>query len=589
MRRFWMLEIDLTSGEFKKVDVTELFSEWLGGTGVATKLLYDNCYPGLDPYSPQAPVIFAIGPLNNLFPVITKTVALFKSPLNGDLGESHAGGRLSLAMYESGYHAILIRGRAPSLSYVVIENDTVYIKPCNSLKEMSALATERVLRDSEEGLGKRAIVRIGPSGERLSPIACATVDTSRHFGRLGLGGVLGSKNLKAIVISGSKYWTLEKKREYNSLYLRLYKEVVQSDSMAKYHDLGTSMNVYPLSRINGLPTRNFSQGFFEGADKISGEEFARSRLSQQIACAGCPTGCIHMATLREPFNEPHHMYKTIKVSYDYELIYALGSNLSIDSTDMILKLLLYVEKQGWDAISIGVTLAWATEAFQRGLITERETDGVVLNFGDGEAYLKVLSRIAAGKNQFFKDLERGADYCSKKYGGKDLSITFNSNEAPGYVTGPFAFIGYATGVRHSHLDNAGYSLDQKAATRLVDFERTILEMYEEGVWRMILNSLVACLFSRKIYDINTIVESLSAVGIDWSADRLTALSHRIHGLKYLFKERNGFTLDKLTLPEKLSRVYMTNGKVDEERFRKGLELYGKLVEKDTQLPILDPD
>jgi aldehyde:ferredoxin oxidoreductase len=203
--------------------------------------------------------------------------------------------------------------------------------------------------------------------------------------------------------------------------------------------------------------------------------------------------------------------------------------------------------------------------------------------------LKVLSNIAAGKNQFFKDLEKGADYCSKNYGGSDFSITFNSNEAPGYVTGPFAFIGYATGVRHSHLDNAGYSLDQKAATRPMDFERSILEMYEEGVWRMILNSLVACLFSRKIYDASTIVESLSAVGIDWSTDRLTALSHRIHGLKYLYKERNEFSLDKLTLPEKLSRVYMTNGKVDEERFRKGLELYGKLVEKDTQLLARDPE
>jgi aldehyde:ferredoxin oxidoreductase len=108
-------------------------------------------------------------------------------------------------------------------------------------------------------------------------------------------------------------------------------------------------------------------------------------------------------------------------------------------------------------------------------------------------------------------------------------------------------------------------------------------MYEEGVWRMILNSLVACLFSRKVYDINTIVESLNAVGIDWSADRLTALSHRIHGLKYLFKVQNGFTFDKLALPEKLSRVYMTNGKVDQERFRKGLELYEMLVEKDMQL------
>ncbi len=585
MKQFWMLEVDLSTGESKRTEVTRLFDKWLGGTGVATKLLVDNCPPDIDPYAPQAPVVFAIGPLNNVFPVITKTAALFKSPLTGDLGESHAGGRFSLALYESGNHVLLLRGKAPSLSYIVIENDTVLIKPCNSLKGMSALASERVLRDTEEGLGKRSIVRIGPAGERLSPIACATVDSSRHFGRLGLGGVLGSKNIKAIVVSGSRYWKIEEKKKYNSLYTRLYKEIVHSDSMAKYHDLGTAMNVIPLSKINGLPTRNFSQGFFEGAEKISGEEFATTRLAQQIACAGCQIGCIHVATLREAFNQAHHMYKTLKVSYDHELIFAWGSNLSIDSTDMILKLLQAVEKQGWDGISMGVTMAWATEAFQRGLITERETDGLILNFGDGEVYLKVLNRIAQGANEFFQSLEKGASYCAKKYGGKDFAIAFNANEAPGYSTGPFAFLGYATGVRHSHLDNAGYSIDQKVLTTSISFEDAIKEMYDEGVWRMVMNSLVACLFARKVYDVKTICEALESVGIEWSAEQIGEFSHRLHGLKYLFKEKCGFTFDKLALPEKLTRVYMSNGKVDQEMFKRGLEIYRKFVESDMEMAI----
>ncbi len=263
MRRFYMLDIDLTEQVAERVDITELFDEWLGGTGVATRLLSQPCSGDTDPLGPEAPVIFAIGPLNNLFPVMSKAVALFKSPLTGDLGESHAGGRLGLSLFECGNHVIRIRGRAKDFSYLNIEDDQIELKQAYSLKGMSALATERVLRDAETRTGKRSFLRIGPAGERLSPISCVTVDSSRHFGRLGLGAVLGAKNIKAIVISGTRYMKLQNKRAFLNLYQRLFNEIVNSDVMTKYHDLGTSMNVIPLSKINGLPTRNFSQGFLK--------------------------------------------------------------------------------------------------------------------------------------------------------------------------------------------------------------------------------------------------------------------------------------------------------------------------------------
>lgn len=584
MRRFYMLDIDLTDNKWETVDVTELFEEWLGGTGVATKLLVDSCPPNVDPLSPEAPVIFAIGPLNNMFPVITKTVCLFKSPLTGNLGESHAGGRLGLSLYEAGYHVLRIRGKAKEPSYIVIENDRVKLKQAYSLKGMSALATERVLRDREHGIGKRSIIRIGPAGERLSPIACVTVDSSRHFGRLGLGAVLGSKNIKALVISGNKYWKLTDRKRYNALYHRIYKQVVESEAMAKYHDLGTAMNVVPLSKINGLPTRNFSQGFFEGADKISGEAFAEKHLAQQIACAGCQIGCIHIATFREAFDERHHMYKTLKVSYDHELVFSWGSNLSINSTEMILKLLQFVEKQGWDAISMGVTLAWATDAFQHGVINGTHTLGEILNFGDGETYLRVLTRIARSENEFYSDLEKGAAFCSQKYGSAENAIVFGKNEAPGYITGVNAFLGYATGVRHSHLDSAGYSIDQKMINSPVTFEEQIESLYKEALWRTIFNSLVGCLFARKIYDRETILEALESVGIEgWDKERMDILSHKIHGLKYKFKLDNGFDFESLRLPRKLAGVYTTTGKLSEEAFNKGIAMYHSFVEKDIEM------
>jgi len=582
MRTFRMMDVDLTTGTSTMTDITPLFDEYLGGTGVASRLLMDTP-PDVGPLDPAAAVIFAIGPFSSVFPVCTKTVAVFRSPLNGNLGESHAGGRLALAMYGAGIHVLRLTGRAPQTSYLVVDGEKAAVKRAQSLQGMSALATERALRDREDSGYKRSIVRIGPAGERLSPIAEATVDSSRHFGRLGLGAVLGSKNLKAFIVTGGSYWKIENKTAFNAYYKKLYDAVVLSPVMKKYHELGTPINVMPLSRINGLPTRNFSQGYFENAAEISGERFAERYLSQQIACAHCQVGCIHMATLRETFATEEHHYRTFKVSYDHELIYAWGSNLSVRSPDDILHLLLIVEKQGWDAISMGVTLAWAIDAFQHGFLDLKQTDGLVLNFGDVKTLEKVLTRIIAGHNEFYRDLERGSAFCAAKYGGKDYAIAFGNNEAPGYSTGLHGFLGYAVGVRHSHLDAAGYSIDQENVSKPSSEEERTKKLYKESVWRMTLNSLVICLFARNVYTRDVIREGLETLGIPgWTDERLDLAARKAHALKYRYKLQRGFRFDDLRLPGRLLRTVTTNGTLSQEAFQTEARRYGSLVEADLQ-------
>ncbi|HNX75970.1 MAG TPA: aldehyde ferredoxin oxidoreductase N-terminal domain-containing protein [Candidatus Rifleibacterium sp.] len=587
MISFYMLDIDLTSGKSEKKDVTTLFNRFIGGTGVATALL-DEFNPATDAYDPSAPVIFAIGPFSSIFPVATKTVAMFKSPLTGNMGESHAGGRLALAMFGAGFHVIRIRGRAEFPCTLEIEGDNVRVNSASSLRGMSALAVERVLRDHYKSDYKRSIVRIGPAGERLSPIAAATVDSSRHFGRLGLGGVLGSKNLKAIIISGGHYWKIDDVGPFNVYYTKLYQAVVASDQMKKYHDLGTPINVVPLSKINGLPTRNFSQGYFEGAAGISGETFAEKHLSQQTACAHCQCGCIHMATLRESFNEAEHMYKTFKVSYDHELIFAWGSNLSISDSEDVLRLLYYVEKQGWDAISMGVIIAWAIEAFQHGLISTTHTDGLVLNFGDAATYKKMLERISQRHNEFYTDLERGSVFCGEKYGGKDFAIAFGKNEAPGYMTGLHAFLGYGTGVRHSHLDSAGYSIDQKKINSSKTSTDWTHDLYKESVWRMALNSLVICLFARNIYTPAVVSEGLRLLGFEqFDEAAVSHASRLIHAQKIRQKMNFGFKFSDLYLPARLEKAVTTSGHVSCAEFDEQVKVYQGLAEED--LKLLDSD
>ncbi|MFN4190158.1 MAG: aldehyde ferredoxin oxidoreductase N-terminal domain-containing protein [Pseudothermotoga sp.] len=578
-----MLEINLSTGETKVKDLSELFSKFIGGTGVLTYLAFKELSSQMNPLSPEAPIFLGIGPFNNYFPSASKTVAIFRSPLTGDLGESHAGGRLAMAMFASGFHVVKITGKAEKPVYLSIDNEKVTLVPCRSLWGRSALSVERILREKEDNRkGKKSIIRIGPAGERLSPIASVTVDSSRHFGRLGLGAVFGSKNLKAVVISGNRYETIKNKKDYVNLYNELFKDLAFSENTYKYRDLGTSANVIPLSRIHSLPTRNFSQGFFESAERISGEFFAENFLAQQISCAHCPIGCIHVATLRELFADPH-MYKTIKVSYDHELIYSIGSNLSIANAADVLKLLQFIERQGWDAISIGVVLAWATEAFQRGVISISDTDGLALSFGDSQTYLKVLEKIASGENEFYKDLEKGVYQCAQKYGAQDLAMHFNKNEAPGYMTGPDAFVGYAVGVRHSHLDCAGYSIDQKFLGRQQDIEKEVKMMYEESLWRMVTNSLVTCLFARGSYTPNVVEKGLRLLGYDVDLQWLTKTSRIIHGMKYLLKEKLGFDFEKLELPSKLAKIYTGRGMITTDDFKERVKAYAKLVSQDKYL------
>ncbi len=585
MKNYYHLHIDLTSGKHQYTDCSALFSEWLGGTGAATRLFVDYCKTlPLDPFAPEAPVIFAIGPMNIYFPVITKTVALFHSPLTGDLGESHAGGRLSLAMHESQNHVITLVGKVAEWSYLVIENQEIRIVKAKSLQGFSATATERILRNKEVGVGKRSIMRIGPAGERLSPMACVSVDASRHFGRMGLGAVLGSKKIKAIVVSGNQTVALPETQGYKKTFHDLHKTITQSTAMQKYHNLGTAMNILPLHHSNALPTRNFSQGYFEGASLISGEAFARHDLSQQISCAGCPIGCIHLATQREAFDPSENMVKSFKTAYDFELIFALGSNLSLSSRSDILRLIQETERQAWDAISIGGTLAWAVEAFQKAYIGKEETLGEVLRFGDAALFLRMMKHIAQASNAFYADLEKGSVYCAEKYGGSELTVAFGKNEAPGYLTGMYAFLGFATGVRHSHLDSAGYDLDLRHPAQDSSPDQ-LHALYEEALWRMILNSLVACLFSRKVYMPEQILQCLKLLGYDPELDiaQLRLLSRRIHGLKYRCKMLLGFQWDSLKLPDKLASRLTFSGKLDAEGFLQELQKYRTWIQSDMEL------
>lgn len=575
-----VLYIDLTKKTFHVEDRRDLFENYIGGVGVASKILLEECPKGADPLGPENPIIFAVGPLTGLFPLASKTVAMFKSPLTGNLGESHAGGRSAIAIRMAGYGAIVIKGASEYPVYLSIYDNKVYFRDALALWGVrSSFTIGRVLRELEPNPGFRTIMRIGRAGENLVRYASVITETYRHFGRLGLGAVFGSKKLKAIVISGSSTIKVNDMRKYREIYDTIYNLSVKSPAMRKYHDLGTPANVNPLNLMKALPTMNLTLSYFDKAEEISGETLAEKYLGRRVACGHCPTACIHIAALREPYEDEPYFYKTTMISYDYELIYSLGSMLGIGNPEGLLKLIDEVEIQGLDAISTGVILAWATEMFKKGLISEKETNNLKFEWGDYQTYIKAVRFIVNQVNDFYRALAKGVEYASSIYGGKDFALAFGSNEMAGYHTGPLFYGTLLTGARHSHLDSAGYSFDEKnVKTHAIPSpEEGALTILNEEIWRQILTSLVICLFARGIYDEKIVKDALSVAGLNIDNVTLKQKGLDILRLKYEFKIREGFDPKSLRIPKRITETETPLGKID-ENYLKSLvnEYFNKL-------------
>ena len=569
-----VLHVDLSKKHFWVEERAELFMKYIGGAGVATQLLHEECPEGAEPLGAENPIIFAVGPLTALFPLASKTVAMFKSPHTGNLGESHCGGRSAIAIRMAGYGAVVIKGASDIPLYLAIHDNQVYFRDASSLWGMeNCITVGRIIRENEPAAGLRTIMRIGQAGEKLVSYASVNTETYRHFGRLGLGAVFGSKKLKAVVISGKRSLPVSSRKQYQRVYDEIYQAAVASPIMKKYHDLGTAGNVLPLNELGGLPTRNLKEARFEGASEISGETFAEQYLGRRLACSHCPVGCIHIAALREPYEDEAYFYKTSMISYDYEPIYSLSSMLGGSDAKGFLKLMERVEAWGLDAMSTGVILAWATEAQERGIISEKETMGIELHWGDYTTYVNALQLIIEQPNDFYRALAQGVEHAASIYGGEDFALAFGGNEMPGYHTGPGAHIGVLIGARHSHLDNAGYSIDQKTLFKKKPSPPDELAegLLAEEYWRQVLASLVICFFAREIYKPDVVSKALHSAGFSLAPEALHRIGEEIYREKYRFKTREGFSLDNLRLPERIFETPSPIGKLDKKFVRQTLE------------------
>ncbi|MGE4297087.1 MAG: aldehyde ferredoxin oxidoreductase N-terminal domain-containing protein [Desulfovibrionaceae bacterium] len=555
---FRVLHVDLATSKGRALDFG-VKAEVLGGSGLAAALFEAFGDMNADWSDPVQPLIFAIGPLSGYFPLMSKTVCGFKSPYNNQYTESHAGGRLALSLRFAGYDALMITGRAKSLSVLATGTKRLDVYDVHYLKGHDVFATGKLLRrlGRKSAAGHRSIMRIGPAGENLSAFACINVDTYRHFGRLGSGAVMGAKNLKAISVNGDGNFVLPKGKEYPALYKEVYKLLTDTDMMRKYHDLGTPSNLIPLNEIKSLPWRNLQATTDPGIGGITGETFAEQLLLRQTACAGCPVGCIHIGLLRHQFAKDHEfLYR--QVNYDYESIFAEGSMVGLTNASDVLALLDETEKVGLDVMSAGVALAWATEAMEKGLISEKETL-TPLAFGNVHGYLTAARHLGEMPNDFYRVLASGTLKAAAVYGGADFACVLGQ-EMAGYATGSAFYAAEAHSFRHSHLDCGAYTYDQKNQDD--NIEKTVKFLLDDEVTRVQLCCMVSCLFARSAYTPDRLREALASLGMRDVADNLDAASYTVRGKRMQLKYKTGFDPDKVIIPKRYLEVETWKGKVD---------------------------
>ncbi|HPS58525.1 MAG TPA: aldehyde ferredoxin oxidoreductase family protein [Spirochaetota bacterium] len=488
-----ILEIDLTKKSFSeyKVDSKDL-KLYLGGKGLGLKLLYDRMTPRVDPLGKDNMIAIMTGVfIGTGAPCSGRFAAVTKSPLTGIMTSCSCGGAFGMALKTSGWDGVILKGRSDKPVYLYIDSKGAQFKDAKKLWGLDTRQAQEAI--SSEGAGTLAI---GPAGENL--VSFANVASGHRFlGRGGMGAVMGSKNLKAVVAKGGEFKIVPvNKKKFDATKTKATKYINQNPiSSGTYRNYGTNANLN-LNNAGGiLPVRNFTGGTHGEAHKISGETMAEQFKTSYSTCKPCTILCGHKGNIGGQ----------IRQIPEYETVGLMGSNLEIFDPVKISDWNEICSLMGMDTITAGGTLAWAMEASEKGLFKSG------LRFGSADGVSETLMDIAHVKG-IGKDLAMGSRFCSKKYGGEDFAIQVKGMEMAAYdPRGSFGQgLSYAVANRGAcHLSTTAFALE--VYFNLIDpygyNSKASLIKYQEDI-NCAINSLQTCAFTAFPYELETLLMKL---------------------------------------------------------------------------------
>ena len=526
-----------------------LLRRTVGGVGLGAQLLLDTAPVGYDPLAPDAPIVFALSPLvGSPLTTSAKFAVVCKSPLTNRINDALASDRFAMELKHAGMDALVVTGRAPQWSVLVIDDGNVRIEDAQHLVGKTAAETETSLRQSH-GSSYR-FFGIGPAGEHGVRFAVASGD-GRHAGRGGLGAVLGAKRLKGILVRGTRKTPVADRDAVLALAKDLSARSLGPDT-AKYRELGTVANLLVMNRLGALPTRNFQRATFDGADALSGEAFHATPGKVRKHCAACTIGCEHVFQSKTGRS----------VRLEYEGVFALGPLCGIDDRDAVLEAAGRCDDLGLDVISAGGTVAFAMECRERGLLEDAPP------FGDAAGLMQLLEDIAHRRGPLGDLLADGSRAAARQLGGdaRSLANHVKGLELPGYE--PRALqamaVGLAVGARGADHNRSGaYEEDFRAGadrTR-ADVEKGRAAARTENR-AAILDSLILCKFLRGVFpDLESEAATMlrAVTGWDVTREELIETAERIVTLKKLFNLREGWERHEDTLPPRFLQEALPDG------------------------------
>jgi len=592
-----MLEIDLTTGDIEEKELSEkILRKYLGGAGLTTKIIYDELDPKVDPLDPENVLVLAPGLLLGLkIPTASKTAFGFKAPQTGGYGKTIVGAKAGAQLKKAGYDALVVKGKADQPSMIVIEDDEVKIEEAEELWGLDTRETDERIKEKYEGF---ATAVIGPAGEKLSKIAMIECE-DRQAGKGGGGAVMGSKELKAIAIKGTKKIPVadEKKlKELNSKWRKITtgkgETADESFSPEDQIEYGTGEALAAKNKVLGcFPTKNWQAGYFKRAyDRLEDEDdylqlnpryWTAVYRDGRRPCPYCTKPC------SQYFVAEDTPYGDIAVDGpEYETQYSLGGACEIDDIEAVAKGNEICDKLGLDTISAGVAIAWAMEAYEKGLI-ESYLD---LEFGNAKAMLESLRKMAHKEGELGELLGDGVQEAAKKVGqgSEKFAIHVKGMPPAGFeVRGVRGMaLAFAVAPRGAdHLTSCLYALEMaNEYWDFKDYDRQELEGKAFALkamedLMMLYDMTGVCKFSRGLMVDKGLLELVNAVtGLDMGIDEFLTVGERAYNVSKAFNLKNGFTREDDRLPDRFFKDKILYGPTKGEtlsrrKFEKELDRY----------------
>jgi aldehyde:ferredoxin oxidoreductase len=540
----WMgkiLEVDLTTSTVSEraLDM-EMARLYLGGRGLGARLLWNEVGPGIDALAPENVLIFTVGPLtgtgyqtSNRFSVSTL------SPLTGTVLDANSGGFWGMQFKKTGYDGLIVRGRAEKPVYLEIKPGGVTFHDATALWGQRVLAVTAALGQNDN---RRNVLCIGPAGENLSRIAAIMNDGQRSLARGGPGAVMGSKNLKAIVVEGKDRPGIADQERFKFMLYETRKLIRQSPLTSQaLPEFGTVVMMNIVNSIGALPTRNHRQTQFENAEAISGETLTEKYLEKNASCWACPIGCTRLTRTEKVAGE----------GPEFETTWAFGAECGVADMEAIIEANHLCNDLGLDTISAGSTIACAMELSELGLL---DSD---LRFGRADLLAQTVIEMGE-RRDLGAELTDGSLRLATQYGRPDLSMSVKGMEMPAYDPRGMQGQGllYATSNRGGcHMRGNMLGLEVLGLPKLIDrFQvqgKSSYVILHQNLAAAI-DSLVVCKFTNMAASEEYFARVLAAVsGMDFSTGELIRVGERVYNLERLFNNRQGFTRADDTLPPRL--------------------------------------